>query len=198
MLEELRTRLDSIDGVLNEDRMNAWNQFDREAGFDPTKDYTPEQVKEMRLTGIEALKKSGLESRYLLLEVRLLGQVEFGKLILRGFDVPYGGHAAVAEEFLREELCPIVPPHFDLPNEWPSNPESYAPYKRIVREAEGLRLVVTGVGGGMFDLKNNAINLRGKSRAFGPVPHEYQGQLRAFLEQLAQRPAYNGFQVNFG
>jgi hypothetical protein len=154
----------------------------------------------MQLAGIEALKKSGAESRYLLLEVYLWrGQeAEVAKLIVRGFEVPYNSHAVVAGEFLREELKPTVTPYFDLPEEWPEKTGSQEPRQYIESETEGLRLVVFAAGGGKFDLKNNAINLRDKSVAFGPVPKKYEGQFKALLEELVQRPAYRGFRVNFG
>ncbi|MBI3026603.1 hypothetical protein HYY70_00680 [Candidatus Woesearchaeota archaeon] len=204
MFEELRAGLDSIDAVLNEDRMSSWNGLDEEMGFDPTQEYTPDQMKRMGLIGIEVLKKSGAESKYLLLEIRLVGEEStFAKLVLRGFDVPYDSHHFIAQEFLSEELSAKVAPHFELSSRWPFKTVGHITHydkcvEYMAREIKGLKLVVAAIGGGQFNLKNNAINLSEISRAFGPVPKEYQVLLRELFDQLVQKPAYNGYQINFG
>ncbi len=200
MFEELRAKLDSIDAVLNEDDMDKRNAVNKSRGFDPSKDYTPEELKQY-ITTIEILKKSGGEARYLLLEVKLESESsQFAKLYLRGFEVLINAHPYLANEFLKRELKPVTTPPFELPEEWPYEREGIEEHydQAITRKFWDYILTVSAVGGGKFDLKNNAINLRGKSEAFGSVPQAYQGRLREFLEQLVQRPAYNGFQVNFG
>lgn len=57
---------------------------------------------------------------------------------------------------------------------------------------------ITALGGGKFDLNNKMINLRGSSKYFGPVPQQYWEQFRAMVASLVQKPAYQGFQINFG
>lgn len=201
MFEELRTKLNSIDAVLNEEGMNSINALDRNRGFDPTKEYTPEELKKLYPSGLEALKKSGGESRYLLLEVRLEDEgSQYTKLYLRGFDVPINAHPALADRFLIRELQPVVTPPFELPTRWPYTTRgmNYDYDSAITRESGELKLTVSAIGGGMFDLKNSRINLRGSSMAFGHIPQPYQDKLSELLGQLVQRPAYNGFQVNFG
>ncbi|MBI2559078.1 hypothetical protein HYW20_07190 [Candidatus Woesearchaeota archaeon] len=178
MFEELKTKLGSIDSALNEESLNLANQSG---------------------DGIEALKKSGNEFKYLLLEVRLKeGGNEFAKLFLRGFDYPMYAHPIIAEYFLRNEVTPSLTSNFKMPDRWPLKDKSFDQYERTVKsESEGLELTIFAVGGGKFDLKNNGINLRGYSQAFGSIPRDYQERFKELLQQLVQKPTYNGFQINF-
>ncbi|MCH8004094.1 MAG: hypothetical protein IH934_05690 [Nanoarchaeota archaeon] len=64
------------------------------------------------------------------------------------------------------------------------------------------KFTVSVIGGGSFNLKENGINLRVYGRSggivFDPLSEPYQDKLSGLLQLLVQKPAYNGFQVNFG
>ncbi|MBI2575657.1 hypothetical protein HYV84_00435 [Candidatus Woesearchaeota archaeon] len=147
-----------------------------------------------------ALKRTGAERKYLLLEVAVAeGDQNFSRLYLRGFDYSSMGHEDIGENFLREELLPILKGIIEIPFSWPYEKMAFGnlPHKIIRLEQNGTMFSIKGIGGGKFDLKDNRINLRGASRDFGPVPHEYQERLKGLFELLCQKPAYQGFQAHF-
>lgn len=200
MFEELKHKLDSIDSVLNEESMKSSNDLDIKRGFNSSKNYTDEELKKFYPSGIELLKKKGAESKYLLLEVKIEKDADtHTKLYLRGFDVYLPSHPVLAEQFLTEELEPVLATNFKLPDRWPQigDPKYDKWEKTVISEHDGIKLSISAIGGGTFDLKNNCINLREKSRAFGSVPPAYQDKFNELINQLVQRPAYNGFKVNF-
>ncbi|MDO8740994.1 MAG: hypothetical protein Q7J54_05485 [Candidatus Woesearchaeota archaeon] len=200
MIEELKHKLESIDSVLNEESMKSSNELDIKRGFNPSQSYTDKELAKFYPSGIELFKKKGDESKYLLLEVKIeKGADTYAKQYLRGFDMPLPSHPVLAEQFLREELEPVLAPNFKLPDRWPQigKPINDEWEKTVISEYDGIKLSISAVGGGKFDLKNNSINLREKSRSFGPVPLKYQDRFNELINQLVQRPAYNGFKVNF-
>ena len=107
MFEELQTKLDSIDAVLNEELMDSINTLDISNGFDAGKDYDPEELRSLDFKGVEALKKSGFESKYLLLEVRIEDGINppYTKPHSRGFGAPTSSHRGIASGFLKELQC---------------------------------------------------------------------------------------------
>ena len=110
--------------------------------------------------------------------------------------MPIDSHSDLAERFLVRELQ-IIPTSFYLPSEWPGDKRRQKYEPSITRRYKGLTLTVSAIGGGIFDLKENGINLRGSSLSFGSITQAYQDKFRELLGQLVQRPAYNGFQTNF-
>jgi len=201
MFEAVKQKLRTIDTVLNEATVEYANRLDVKSGFDPAREYTQQELDglaEKFLWGPEAFKRTGKESKHLLLEVKLTdGTNLFSHLYLRGFDYITESHALVANEFLDKDLRPTLGEYFEFPFSWPSRPHIDAKTPRIVEsEKDGLKLTVTAIGGGKFDLKNNQVNLKGSSMDFGPVPTQYQEQFRAMLGLLVQKPTYRGFGIN--
>lgn len=198
MFQELQRRLGTIDNVLNEEVMNRLNADDIQMmEFDPLRDYTQLELEQLYCKGIEALKKSGQEAYCILLEVVLEKDGDkYTKLYLRGFESRTNHHPTLASNFLERELRPILSPHFELPEEWPSQEVGGEKVyeKTITYTSNNLRLSISVIGGKKFDLKNTMINLRDFSLSFGHIPLEQRGRLKELLDQLTQKPAYQGFQ----
>lgn len=198
MFEELKRKLESIDAVLNEEDMDSLNALDISRGFRPDKEYTPKQVEEFKFKGIEALSKSGKESSYVVLEVVIEKDGnKYARLFLRGFDVPTNSQPILAETFLRRELRTALSPPFELPIEWPHETSPMGDFyeKAVISEAGGLRLTISAIGSGQFDLKYRTINLKGPNLYFGSVPEAYKDRFRELLEQLVKKSTYRSFTI---
>ena len=200
MFEELTKRLKSVDSVLNEELMKLWDTDDVEwKKFNPSIDYTLQELEKLYCQGVEALKKSGQKAHYVLLEVALeQNRDKYPQWYLRGFEKRCDSHPYLASKFL-EELIPILAPPFELPDEWPKGKKEGDPLyeKNIVREYCGIKLSISAIGGRKFVLDHNYINISEHSAAFGEVPDEYRERETNLLNQLVQRPAYQGFQLRF-
>ncbi|MBI2139116.1 hypothetical protein HYU13_05995 [Candidatus Woesearchaeota archaeon] len=200
MFNEIQQKLLTLDQVLNVENLDFANQMDRKEGFDPSREFSDEELRHFTSRGPVALKKTGAERKYFLLEVAVaVGGKNFSRLYLRGFDYSSMGHKDIGETFLREELLPVLKGYIEIPFSWPAEKIALEtwPYKVIRLEQNGTKFTIKGVGGGRFDLRENRINLRGESMDFGPVPHEYQERLKALFGLLCQKPAYQGFQPHF-
>ena len=206
MFEELRNKVSTIDSVLNKEFANRMDALDIRNGFDPSKDYGYGSsiscvCRELeKFHGVEASKKTCHPFDYLLLEVKLMKEGdEYSNLYLRGFEYLRDGPGIIAGEFLREDLKPILPSQFELPTQWPVTKGRRDLYSRhVTREVEGLVLSITPRGGGNFSFEGNRIDILEACHQFGVVPSEHKERFKELLQQLVQKPAYNGFQVNFG
>jgi len=201
MFEAVQQKLRTIDTVLNEATVEYANRLDVKSGFDPAREYTQQELNELAgkfLCGPEAFKRTEQDGCYFLLEARLIdGNNLFSHLYLRGFDYITESHALVAGTFLDKDLRPTLVEYFEFPFSWPSRPSIDTKTPRTVEsKKDGLKLTVTAIGGGKFNLKNNQINLKGRSMDFGPVPTQYQEQFMTMLGLLVQKPTYQGFGIN--
>ena len=199
MFQEVKEKLRTIDAVLNEEQLRYWDEIDINEGFDPDKDYTGEELKKIDPYGLESTKKTGKQKKYLLLEVTLKeGDNAYKEWYLRGFDHPGFGHQYIAQDFLRKDLIAVLSEDFEIPRSWPEVGEVLRekPVRDIVLENDGVKLTITAVGGGQYDLKDQKINIRGLSKGFGPVPVGYQDKLSELLELLVQKPPFHGYQIN--
>jgi hypothetical protein len=201
MFEEIKQKLESIDSVLNEETLNYWNERDAQKGFDLSKTYTKEELKRFLeiIYGIELLKKSNEESKYILLEVSAQKNNErCSRFFLRGFEMFKPGHPALASGFLGEDLEKHLSPPFKFPYLWPSTGNSISTnYLKMFKvEANDVKLTVSVLGGGKYEFKEQNINLWGSSDAFGAIPIEYHDKTKELLDQLIQKPTYQGFKIN--
>src|SRR3989338_7358274 len=149
MFEELKQNLESIDSVLDEE---SESDIDL-SNFDSSKNYTREE-----------LKKSGRESKYLMIEVIAQKNDEkYSKTYLRGFDFRYGSHHLMIYEFMREELGKRLSSKFVFPDRWPKMRDSRddALLHSLTLENSDEKITISALGGGKFDLKNKSINLSG-------------------------------------
>ncbi|MEK6967604.1 MAG: hypothetical protein AABX51_03160 [Nanoarchaeota archaeon] len=147
------------------------------------------------LTGTKPPKNRAIGYKYLLFEVSLeKGGESYTANYLRGFEKEYILHSIIGHGFC-EELGDSFP-EFNIPKRWPNNPrDDRRQIRDLVFEQDGLKLVVSGIGGGKYDLNNGSIIIHGKSEGFGPIPDNYVDKLRDLLEQLIQKPAFEGYQV---
>lgn len=177
--EELKEKLEGIDQLIDEALLEKFNGADSPSPGE----------------GLESLKITGDESRYLLLEVKLeYGGNEYTQLYLRGFEKYNMAHVGIALVFMRE-VEQIAQGHLSFPNGWPKN-EHRKPEKSMTVKRRGVKLTITGLGGGLYKLKDKAVEVYGISfGGFGPVPRGYQQQVRDMLGQLVQREQYKGFRV---
>ncbi|TAL56937.1 MAG: hypothetical protein EPN86_02405 [Nanoarchaeota archaeon] len=199
MFQDLREKLESIDSVFNEERYELGNEADRRNGFDASKDYDQKKLSSIaeRARGMDAVKKLGIERKYLLLQITLEeGENKYVNFYLRGFDEASGSHASLGENFLNDELRNELGDIFELPYIWPSVGYPREAVRDLVFEHDGLKLTVSGLGGGMYNLRDGKINLHGSSLGFGSVPTQYQERFAELLQQLVQKPAFQGYQVN--
>ena len=202
--EDLEKRLEQIDPVLNEKKLAEINRRDIEKGFDPIKDYDPDELRGLGLSGIDALKKTGESSRYILLEVVITeGDKKKSFHYLRGFDYPLDSHPVLAAAFLRNELCPTLNSEFTFPLMWPSQEVGRfrdEVYDKKIESVNGdITVTVVAHGGGLFTFEGSNVILAGKSMAFGRLlsspPYVFLGHDRSavaeqLFTQLFQRETY--------
>lgn len=196
LFEQAKTAVESLDTLMNERVLSRLNSSDREErGFEPSKTYSSQELRDASWEGSEALKITGRDSKYLLLEVRIEeGDRQYNKFFLRGFERGFSlPHVGLAEEFLRELQKGMS--FSELPSEWPSTLqyETRIYERQVNSETDGVRISVFVCGGGKYDLQNRYITLKGESDAFGPVSVQHQRTLHELLSQLVERPAYQGF-----
>src|SRR3989344_3578188 len=184
MFEELKQKLESIDSVLDEE---SESDIDL-SNFDSSKNYTREELKKFgRLKYcVEILKKSGGESKYLMIEVIVQKNDEkYSKTYLRGFDFRYGSHHLMIYEFMKEELGKRLSSKFVFPDRWPKMRDSRddALLHSLTLENSDEKITISALGGGKFDLKNKSINLSGSSQAFGSIPRAYEDRFKELMQQ---------------
>lgn len=175
--EKVKQALEGIDQLLDEALLEK---------FKGTNSPSPDE-------SLESLKRTGNESRYLLLEVKLeYGGQEYTQLYLRGFEKYNMAHAGIALVFMREVKQIANPLRF--PRRWPKK-EYRGPEKSMTANKRGVKLTITVRGGGYYRLRDNTIEVSGCSESFRVVPEDYQQKVKDMLGQLVQRKQYAGFTV---
>lgn len=200
MFGDIRDKLGTIDLVFDESLFERGNRMDERKKIDPAKKYTDKDRENLaeRLCGIEARKVTGADAKHMLIGVRLEGEGQtYEAQFLRGFDIAPFSHAVIGMYFLNT-LGDATREYFDVDRNWPEEGKGLHVHavREIVYEKEGMKLKVTGIGGGKYNLIDGKLNVYGASRDFGPIPRSHQEQLRGLLGALVQKQPFKGYEVN--
>ena len=202
MFGDIRDKIGSLEPVFNESLFTQGNGMDK-IEIDPARkytDYTDRELKSFadRLWGVEARKVTGAEAKYILIGIKLEGNNQtYETKFLRGFDLTPFSHSVIGEVFLGT-LRDAIGKYFDIGTDWPEEGKGLnaRTVPDIVFEKDGMKLTVTGIGGGKYNLRNGKLNVYGKSLDFGPVPKSHHDQLRELLGSLVQKQPFQGYEVN--
>jgi len=200
MFGDIRDKLGTIDPVFDESLFEFGNRMDERAEIDPAKEYTDRELERMasRLYGIDARKVTGAEAKYLLIGVILEGEGQtYEAQFLRGFDLAPFAHKAIGERFM-VTLRNAIGDNFEIDTNWPNDGEGLRAraVADIVFEKDDMKLTVTGIGGGRYNLRDNKLNVYGTSDDFGSIPRTHDDQLRELLGSLVQKQPFQGYKVN--
>jgi len=200
MFDDIKDKLMSIDPVFDESLFKFGKRMDKRKEIDPAKEYTDRELEDLanKIWGIEARKVTGAEAKYLLIGIKLEyeGQT-YEAQYLRGFDFTPFSHVVIGQSFLNA-LRDTVGEFFEIGRDWPEKVEDMntRAVREIVFEKDGMKLTVTGIGGGKYNLRDGKLNVYGDSQDFGSVPNLHQDQLRKLLGEVVQKQPLKDYEVN--
>ena len=121
MFNEVREKLETLDTVLNQERYDKAIAWDGEIGFDSDAEEVDPRLKhDLLLRSIPLCKRTGKETSYLIIELRLEANGQkHTETYLRGFEETIDSHPLLADEFLRE-VGTLIGEHLEVPDRWPS------------------------------------------------------------------------------